>query len=119
MCVGMAEKKKKKKKNTYISLGRRVELQGIYCFRDKIVLTLSIYGCEGKRKQNEINESNFEGLGIRDVQYFFYDLRRECFCRAQEEETVMKKRFIFTILTVSTATPLISTSMSLKNENNL
>ena len=35
-------------------------------------------------------------------------------CRAQEEETVMKKRFIFTILTVSTAAPLISTSMLLK-----
>ena len=78
-----------------------------------------MYGCGRKRKQNEINESNFEGLGIRDVEYFFYDLRRECFCRAQEEKTVMKKRFIFTILTVSTAARPISTSMSLKKENNL
>ena len=38
----------------------------------------------------------------------------KCFCGAQEEETVMKKRFIFTILTVSTAAPLITTSMLLK-----
>ena len=73
-------------------------MQGIHCFRDKIVLTLSIYGCEGKRKQNEINEKSFEGLGIRDVEYFFYDLRRECFCRAQEEETVMKKIYFLQYL---------------------
>ena len=69
------------KNRIYISLGKGVELQGILCFETKLSLHWVFVAEE--EKENKIKlMSNFEGLGIWDVQYFFYHLRREMYLQS-------------------------------------